>query len=348
MSFPGPGGLPRSLAGMLALMALVGCREPVDDDDDTTAGPEPEAFAIAILTDTHVGEGFLDYGDPGFDDAAGNAQDHGPTERLAEAVAKVNAAVDEHGVRVVMALGDFTDSAERSELARAREILDGLDVPYVPLIGNHDMWPYAWTDGESFVEAEGPTGDALFDEVFADHFAGLQDRLPGFEKAPTPSTDPATGDERFFVNLAFDLEDIHLVGLDLGTRDHAPLGYPGVGPEADLHDLDGGTWPWFTGHLEAYPTLGERNVLLFSHHPPLPLGLDSLSSEEFDTVEAFIHGLGDGDHVGAFFAGHWHLDLVSDLYGDEPVVVTAATKDEATVRIIRVSPDGAMDYGTLL
>lgn len=330
----------------LAAMALVGCREP-ESDDDTSAVPDPEPFAIAILTDTHVGEGFLDHGEPGFDDAGGG-EDHVPTDRLAEAVAKINAAKEEHDIRVVMALGDFTDSAERSEMVRARELLDGLAVPYVPLIGNHDMWPYAWTDGETFVEAEGPTGDVLFEEVFGAQFAELEDLLAGFEKAPTPSTDPVTGDERYFVNLAFDVEGFHLVGLDLGTRDHAPEGYPGVGPEADLHDFEGGTWPWLTGHLEEYPGLGERNVLLFSHHPPLPLGLDSLSPDESDTVDAFIHGLGDGDHVWGFFAGHWHMDLVSVLYGAEPVVVTPAAKDEARVRIVQVSADGTVDYETLL
>lgn len=332
---------------LLIAIVLVGCPTDDVDDDDTTADPMPEVFSLAILTDTHIGEGLLDHAEPGFDDA-GEGEDHVPVQRLQEAVAKINAATEDHDIRVVMALGDFTDSAERSEMVRARELLDGLAVPYVPLIGNHDMWPYARNDGETFAEAEGPTGDALFDEVFADHFADLSDRLSGFGKAPTPSTDPSTGDERYFVNMAFDVEDTHLVGLDLGTREHAPQGYPGVGPEADLHDAEGGTWPWFTGHLEAHPEWDARSVLVFSHHPPLPLGLDSLSPDEFDTVEAFVHGLGDGDHVWGFFAGHWHMDLVSDLYGTEPVVVTPATKDEATVRIVRVSADGTVDYETLL
>ncbi len=340
--------VPRTLGvGVLALTAAGAACRPSSPDDDTTEGVDPGPFAFAILTDTHVGEGVLDHGSPGFDDAGAGGED-GPAERLAEAVAKINTAAGEHDIRVVMALGDFTDSAERSEMVRARELLDDLDVPYVPLIGNHDMWPYAWTDAETFVEAEGPTGDALFEEVFADHFAALEGELPGFVRAPTPSIDPTTGQERHFVNLAFDLEGHHLVGLDLGTREPAPAGYPGVGPEAELHDVDGGTWPWFTGHLVDHPGLGERNVLVFSHHPPLPLGVDSFSADEFDAMEAFVHGLGSGDHLWGFFAGHWHMDLVSDLYGAEPVVVTPASKDEAQVRIVGVSPDGSVDYGTLL
>ena len=333
----------------VAAVVSIGCPTPdADDDDDSTAAPQPEAFTFAILADTHVGEGFQDHGGPGFDDAAGEDQEHQAALRTAEAVAKVNASAEEHAIRFVMVLGDLSDSAERSELTRAREILDGLEVPYVPLIGNHDMWPYSRNDDGTFVEAEGPTGDALFEEVFADHFASLEGQLGGFEKAPTPSTDPATGEERHFVNLAFDVEGHHLVGLDLGTRDHAPQGYPGVGPEADLHEFDGGTWPWFTHHMEEYAGLGERNVLLFAHHPPLPLGVDSLSPDESDAVEAFIHGLGEGDHVWGFFAGHWHMDLVSEFYDPEPVVVTPAAKDEAAVRIVRVSPDGSVDYGSWL
>ncbi len=334
------------LAGIVLAGALVGC-QPAGDDDDSTADPGPQAFSLAILTDTHVGEGQEDHGDPGYDDSGGGGDDE-ITRRLQAAVDKVNAAVDEHDIRVVMALGDLTDSAERSEMVRARELLDGLAVPYVPLIGNHDMWPYARTGGDGYEEAAEATGDDLFDEVFADHFADLAGQLGGFDKAPVPVTGPDGSGDWYPVNVAFDVEGMHLVGLDLGTREGAPPGLPGVGPEADLHDFPGGTWPWFTDHLEDHPGLGDRNVLVFAHHPPLPLGVDSLAPDEFDRVEAFVHGLGTGEHVFGFFAGHWHMDLVSDLYGDEPVVVTGATKVDESVRLVRIGADGSVDYETKL
>jgi hypothetical protein len=334
-----------SMATALLLLGA-GC-SPAGDDDDSTLDGGPVAFSLAILTDTHVGEGQLDHGEPGFDDSGGGGDDP-ITARLAAAVEKINVAVDEHDIRLVMALGDFTDSAERSELVRARELLDELTVPYVPLIGNHDMWPYAWIDGDSYEEATEATGDDLFDEVFADHFAALGGQLERFDKAPVPVEGPDGSGDWYPVNVAFDVEGMHLVGLDLGTREAAPPGLPGVGPEADLHDFPGGSWPWFTEHLQGYPDLGDRNVLVFAHHPPLPLGLDSLAPDEFDTMEAFIHGLGSGDHVFGFFAGHWHMDLVSDLYGAEPVVVTGATKQDESVRLVRIGADGLVDYETKL
>jgi 3',5'-cyclic AMP phosphodiesterase CpdA len=48
-------------------------------------------------------------------------------------------------------------------------------VPYVPILGNHDVWPYTGS-----TEAPYPFGDQYFKEVFASTFNNLQSVMPGW------------------------------------------------------------------------------------------------------------------------------------------------------------------------
>jgi len=125
--------------------------EVADDGADEAEATDARLFSFALMTDLHIGSGFDDYGDPGWDDANGTENDVTNTLRLA--VSEVNFAATEHDIRFVMVTGDVSNKGERSELTKARDILDQLNVPYFPLLGNHDMWPYA---GD--VEAPGPVG----------------------------------------------------------------------------------------------------------------------------------------------------------------------------------------------
>ena len=62
------------------------------------------------------------------------------------------------------------------------------------------------------------------------------------------------------------------------------------------------------------------------HGLSLSIGGPSPLDETFlHRLKAFLDDHGYGDPIAAYFAGHWHLDLVSELYEGFPVVVTAAT-----------------------
>jgi 3',5'-cyclic AMP phosphodiesterase CpdA len=320
------------------------------DAEDAEAEAEAEAeatdarlFSFAHITDLHVGEGPDDYGSPGWDDADG-AED-ARTAALRLLVSTVNFAIDEYDIRFVMATGDFGDSGERSEEQKTKDILDQLNVPYFPLIGNHDMWPY--TAGS---EAPGPIGDAQFEEVFSEQFARLAALFPSLEKAPTPAYNPECSCDSSFQNYAFDYEGYHFIALDMVTRRHAPFGYDGVTSEADLFDFAGGTWEWLTDHLDAYAGYGEKNVFLFSHHPPVvtTLGiLDCLTIDEVNRIDAFIRDRGLSGAIWGFFAGHHHLDYDLTGFDDQRIVVTPAAKD-GNVRVIQLFGDHRVEYGTLL
>lgn len=116
-------------------------------------------WSFAIITDIHIGWGYSDYGDPGYDDAnLETAQNYWLTERLKSVVERIVQTKNEKNVKFVVVLGDIADTAEKSEFLKAREILSILNdpngdgditdgIPYIPVIGNHDIWSYTMKQG---------------------------------------------------------------------------------------------------------------------------------------------------------------------------------------------------------
>jgi len=83
---------------------------------------------------------------------------------LAEsAVKKINSISTDRQLKLVFITGDLSNSALPSQYKEVKIILDKLNVPYFPVLGNHDVWIY----NSSWEEAH-PTGDALFANVFTD------------------------------------------------------------------------------------------------------------------------------------------------------------------------------------
>ena len=321
-------------------------RDSPDIVDVGEAQPPVRLFSFAIITDTHIGEGFLDFGTPGFYDSGG--EEHVPSQRLRTAIEIVEAAASDLDIHFVLALGDFTDSGEDSEFAMAGQLLDELTLPWLPLIGNHDMWPYYRTGPDSFEEAPLPTGDVAFMETFQDHFVQSVDVFPSLELAPGPVHNPELDLDSHFVNFSFEHLGTRFLCLDLVTRSHAPPEVPGIGPDGQLFDFEGGTWSWLRKQLDEHPPGPSQPVLVFAHHPLVPLELENFSQEEHDTVVETLFSGAVGQNVKAWFAGHWHVNLVGNLPTGHPMVITAATKDTSAVRVVQVFSDGSIDFETVL
>ncbi len=201
-------------------------------------------FRIAIITDLHIGENDaeqnIDYGSPGWNDYF-EGNEYAPATKLRNAVNWINNNYNSQNIKLVFVLGDITASAEISELTKAKEILDLLAVPYVPLMGNHDVWPYISRDDCAPEEMN----DWYYYSCFNPQYTNLANYLPNFSKYQVPvwdwEVDPHH--ELYYQAFAFDSRSdwdsptIHFVCLDFNARDNAVWPEPGVSPEGDLHNL---------------------------------------------------------------------------------------------------------------
>jgi 3',5'-cyclic AMP phosphodiesterase CpdA len=65
-------------------------------------------------------------------------------------VKKINDLVRVENIKYVIITGDITNSATVQQYQDLKNILDKLIIPYIPLMGNHDIWSYNSTWEEKF------------------------------------------------------------------------------------------------------------------------------------------------------------------------------------------------------
>jgi len=302
------------------------------------AGADPDAGAadpdaaqdlhFAILTDLHVGEDIH---------PAYSGEDYVATQRLAAAVERINAMAAAERLEYVFILGDLTGSAELKELQKARELLDGLAVPWFPLLGNHDVWTY--TDD---VEAPGPTADATFVALFEDRFAGVE-----HDFAEVWNPEESTWSR--FIDFEIRHGEVVLLGLDWNTRKHALPTFEGARPDADLHDFEGGTLRWLKARLAALPAT-TRTVIFLQHHgfrtaPPIPAAAFTFSSAEGAAFRGALEAAPPLSRYFGVLAGHSHRDYHGTAFDEWPWFEQhelAATKETGELALVHVLADGTV------
>jgi len=333
---------------------------------------ESAEWSFAIITDLHIGHGYPDYDGTGpyyddeenWKDSLEEGQGYYLTERLGRIVNWINVHKDngEYGsvIKFVVVLGDISDSAEESELLKAREILSELDIPYIPLIGNHDVWPYTQgpAEGEEFYadaktaswfpeeEADSACGDAYFEDIFWKTNGKNVDRIKSLFKGSwirQEELSQYTGSP-YLQNYVFSYREIRFLALDCVTRDSVKGPPAGVGPDAQLFD---GTLQWLAENLPN----GEP-VIILSHHPFVVDSIAAFSPWEmakvYDTFQL------SGADILANFAGHTHdNDEVQRPWTprgrlNTNVITTEAVLEEAkdVIRIVKVSGGELEDYDT--
>ena len=290
----------RSLVLVLAL--LVACPSSPDDDDSATPEeptPEPtpspmeDLFSFVIIADPHI---------------AGPAAHE---DRLRVAVDWVNENAAAEGIELVVVLGDI---GWGSGLETSRTLLEGLAVPWAPIIGDNVLHS---------------SGDQAFAEMFAEPLDELASIVDEYDAAPMPVWDERLGEDAWFQGIRFTWKGVRFVGVDWNIR-HLSGNLAEFG---DFNDVPGGSWEWLEDSLQDAATRPEESVLLLSHVPMLPAVFSIAERDRFADLLAPIR-----DRVFGNLAGHLHIDVVEE-YPEEGYVtwVTDATWDDMNaIRVVRV------------
>lgn len=186
----------------------------------------PESWSFAIISDLHVGQSVLDYGDATWNDGVSGSDNIVSVQNLKDIINIINSNAEKFNLKFVVVDGDFTNSAELSELNKAKEILSGLNIPWIPLIGNHDVWPY-YGPNPDFINREAEMApmvgnlfdstDRYFSGIFNTQYEKLTSILQSWEKETTPVFDSSLLLNSYFQNFSLTSTVTISSGLTLMT-----------------------------------------------------------------------------------------------------------------------------------
>jgi len=282
-----------------------------------------EPFSFVLITDLHIGWGIPDYNGEGYNDQE-EGQDYYMTERLKMVVDWINGNYERQNIKFVVVDGDISDTAEYSEFLKAREILNQLKIPYIPLIGNHDIWPNTqklttdpdglggrWnTIKEKRKEGE-PLGDEYFEKIFWQDNATNTSRIKAlFDNFERQEEIPQYQGPPYFQNYSFNFGGTTFIALDFNAREVDELLKTGK----TTTRVHAETLNWLEEKLKENQG---KKVVIFVHQPfimpPSPI---SLYGRKLKDIKGLMRKYCREEEVQCkiySFAGHTHRNHVSKL-----------------------------------
>jgi hypothetical protein len=283
-------------------LVLATCGGNVEDSADTSEPEMEDLFTFVVLADPHIA-GILEH-----------------EERLEKAVNWLNSVAVERGIELVMVVGDI---GWGPGLERSRELLDGLEMTYVPLIGDNEVQV---DDEERYLQ------------VYESQFERLEDELDEWMKVGTSTIHPESGETVWLQNLRFEYKGVLFVGLDTIVRGVKGL----MGEFGTLNDYPGGSWPFLAEVLSDAEFRPYESIVLAGHVPIMSGTMDAMEMAEVATLVGPV-----GEWVYAHYAGHLHIDHEADLFeqGMKLYVTDATWDDNISLRIVEVRGNGIrMEY----
>lgn len=303
---------------------------------------EPD-WTFAVLTDLHIGWGIPDYGQPGYgEDDSLPGQEYYLTERLNAAVSKINERKAKDNIKFVVVLGDITDTAEYSEFLKAREILNKLEIPYIPIIGNHDIWPYISNPNHrpdsraipfttiklGIGETAGlgqKTGDEYFEQVFWRENPKNTDKINALF---ADFSRPVHSEK--LQNCSFEYQGVKFIGLDFASRNKDTQLFSMLNATDITATID-----YLQQQLAG---CGDKKIVLLTHYP-LNDYVGGFIVDKFENIkELLINSKCNFLNL----SGHSHNNKLSKPYNLYPVLETESVSqtkflfEKAENRFLRI------------